>query len=69
MDPGPVYCRPHYHIRWKNKQSLDWECFQSYSEAGIRAAELVSPSETFTIEEVSSECPSLMPILKHRISN
>jgi hypothetical protein len=50
--------RPHYHIRWEHKLTLDWECFQTYYEASIRAAELAGPEETFTIQEVSSDCPS-----------
>jgi hypothetical protein len=51
--------RPHYHIRWDSKETLDRECLHTYSEAAIRAAELAGPCETFTIEEVSSECPLL----------
>ena len=57
MDQYPAYDRPHYHIRWENKETLDWECFHSYSEAKIRAAELAEPQELFTIEEVTSNCP------------
>jgi len=52
-----VISRPHYHIRWSDKTGLDWECFHTYSEASIRAAELAQPDETFGIEEVSSDCP------------
>ncbi len=57
MDRAPVYYRPHYHIRWENKTTLDWECFHTYSDATRRAAELARPYELFTIEEVSSDCP------------
>jgi hypothetical protein len=57
MDQLPSYFRSHYHIRWENKATLDWECFQTYSDAAIRAKELVRPDEIFTIEEVSSDCP------------
>ena len=49
--------RPHYHIRWERKNTLDWQCFHTYSEAKIRAAELAGPDEEFSIEEVSSDCP------------
>lgn len=52
-----AYYRLHYHIRWESKGALDWECFHSYSEAKVRAAELAGPDEIFTIEEVSSDCP------------
>ena len=48
--------RPHYHIRWDRKKTLDWECFNTFSEASIRAAQLAGPYEMFTIEEVSSDC-------------
>jgi hypothetical protein len=57
VDQRPAYYRPHYHIQWERKDTLDWECFQSYSEAKTRAAELAERDENFTIEEVSSECP------------
>jgi hypothetical protein len=57
MDQPLVFYRPHYHIRWCHKTGLDWECFHTYSEAKIRAAELAQPDETFEIEEVSSNCP------------
>jgi hypothetical protein len=56
MDRHPVYS-PHYHIHWERKESLDWECFHTYSEAEARAADLAEPDEMFTIEEVSSDCP------------
>jgi hypothetical protein len=57
MDQDPAYSRPHYHIHWQHKVTLDWECFHTYSEASLRAAELAGPEEIFTIEEVSSDCP------------
>jgi hypothetical protein len=49
--------RPHYHISWEQKSSLDWECFDTHSEAISRAVELAGPEEKFTIEEVSEQCP------------
>jgi hypothetical protein len=57
MDQHPVSYRPHYHIRWSHKTGMDWECFPTYSEASIRAAELAGPDEVFEIEEISSDCP------------
>jgi hypothetical protein len=57
MDQKPVYRRPHYHIRWKYEPTLDWQCFHSYSDAYTLAAQLAKPHESFTIDEVSSECP------------
>ena len=57
MNQSSLYDRPHFHIRWKKKSTLDWECFPSHAEAETRAAELAEPDEVFTIEEVSSECP------------
>ena len=59
MERNLNFNRPHYHIRWELKETLDWECLHTYSEAKIRAAELAGPYETFTIEEVSSDCPLL----------
>jgi hypothetical protein len=59
MDLHTAYDRPRYHIRWQRKDTLDWECFQTYSEAKTRAAELAEPDENFTIDEVSSDCPLL----------
>jgi hypothetical protein len=56
---NPGYIRPHYHIHWGNKQTLDWQCFQSYAEASKCASELAGPHEAFTIEEVSLDCPLL----------
>jgi hypothetical protein len=49
-------CSPHFHIHWVEKD-LDWECFDTREEARRRAAELAGPGETFTIEEVSMNCP------------
>jgi hypothetical protein len=57
MSQYSVFNRTHYHIRWHRKDSLDWECFDSYSEAIASAYELAAPGEQFTIEEVSSSCP------------
>jgi hypothetical protein len=48
---------PHFHIRWKGKGSLDWECFETHSGATTRALELAQPNEEFTIEEVFAKCP------------
>ena len=57
MDQPLVSYHLHFHIRWSHKTTLDWECFLTYSEASIRAAELAGPEEMFEIEEVSSNCP------------
>jgi hypothetical protein len=57
MDVHPNYSL-HFHIKWKRKETLDWECFVTYSDATARARELAGPGEMFTIEEVSADCPS-----------
>lgn len=57
MNQHPDTYRAHFHIRWEHKQTLDWECFRTHSEATARAAELAGPNEIFTIVEVSGNCP------------
>jgi len=47
----------HFHIRWKAKETIDWECFSTREEAMSRALELAHPGENFTIEEVTANCP------------
>jgi hypothetical protein len=47
----------HFHIRWENRERLDWECFNTYYEAEARGMELAAPDETFTVEELSDDCP------------
>ena len=51
--------QPHFHILWIGKENLDWECFETLAEALQRGAELALPGESFTIEEVSANCPLL----------
>jgi len=48
----------HFHIRWNEKDKLDWECFETREEAEVRARELTGPDETFAIEAVSQNCPT-----------
>jgi hypothetical protein len=59
LDLNPVLSSPHFHIRWEENPTLDWECFATYSEAANRARELAAPNEQFLIEEVHAECPLL----------
>jgi hypothetical protein len=47
----------HFHIKWSTKDSLHWECFETFRNASIRANELAAPSEEFTIHMVSTVCP------------
>ena len=47
----------HFHIRFGNREKLDWECFEIWEDAQRRAQELVLPDETFVIEAVSEDCP------------
>ena len=47
----------HYHIRWSSKELLDWEPFDTRTDAEARAAQLVRSGETFTIEECDETCP------------
>jgi hypothetical protein len=47
----------HFHIHWADNTNLDWECFETESDALGRAMELARPGEEFKIEEVCSDCP------------
>ncbi|HET6142739.1 MAG TPA: hypothetical protein VFE02_04475 [Candidatus Acidoferrales bacterium] len=57
MNLHPESPHPHFHIHWEDNQNLDWECFESESDALGRAMELARPGEEFKIEEVSTNCP------------
>jgi hypothetical protein len=57
MDRQLDKVQTHFHIRWNEKEQLDWECFHTRSEATGRAAEHARPNEEFTVEEVSAKCP------------
>lgn len=57
MDPKLGSPQTHFHIQWDNKGQLDWECFNTYSDAMARAIEIALPSESFKIVEVSTNCP------------
>jgi hypothetical protein len=45
----------HFHIRWNEKNVLDWECFDTREEAEAQARELAAWNETLTIEAVSQK--------------
>jgi len=47
----------HFHIRWSTKEVLDWQAFDSHTEATERAAQLVRPGETYKIEKRDESCP------------
>ncbi len=48
----------HFHIRWISGDisRTDWEAFASPDEAELMAKRLVSPSETFVIDEFDDSC-------------
>lgn len=46
----------HFHIHWSGK-GQDWERFNMRNEAEKRAAEIVLPGETYTIDEHGADCP------------
>jgi hypothetical protein len=54
MSASPERPHMHFHIHWEGSKNLDWECFESQSDALGRALEIARPEEDFTIEEV---CP------------
>lgn len=47
----------HFHIKWRDANDLDWECFDSVRDATNRAKELARPGEQFTIQMVLEACP------------
>ena len=47
----------HFHIRWKESGSLDWEVFFTPQEAKSRAGELARPGEGFAVEQFDKTCP------------
>lgn len=55
MDSSRSYI--HFHIRWREKDSLDWECFETHDASHTRALALMLTGETFEIVEVSMNCP------------
>jgi hypothetical protein len=57
MSSYPESPHTHFHIRWEGSTNLDWECFETQSDALGRAMEIARPEEDFTIEEVSMNCP------------
>jgi hypothetical protein len=46
----------HYHIRWSQTPSLDWESFSTHYEAEAAAEVLARPGEKYTIEERGDDC-------------
>jgi len=64
---NPFHNNPdgHFHIRWSEKNNLDWECFETREEAEARAQELAAPNETFAIEAVSQACPMRTRMASH----
>jgi hypothetical protein len=45
----------HYHIRW-SIAALDWERFNTHSEAEASAKQLARAGETFTIDQFEGDC-------------
>jgi hypothetical protein len=66
MDRIPVL---HYHIRWSDKTTLNYECFDTRADAEAGAKELVRRGETYTIEEHDGGCPRCQDMLKTKLSN
>jgi hypothetical protein len=56
MNQRPDSPHTHFHIRWDSTKHMDWECFDTYDSAVIRALELVLPGEGFAIKEISATC-------------
>jgi hypothetical protein len=48
---------PHYHIKWKENNEIDWEPFTDAIEAGQRAELLAQRGDKFTVEYFRNTCP------------
>src|SRR5215472_10686905 len=44
------FSRIHFHIRWSQGSTLDWEPFQSQADAEATAKQLAGPHESYGIE-------------------
>lgn len=55
--------QPHYHIRWSDGV-LDWEPFESRSDAEIGAKQMVRLGETYAIEEYGVDCEKCRSLLR-----
>ena len=53
----------HFHIRWSGGR-LDWESFDSRTDAEASAIQLVRQQETYTIETFDEACPVCANLLK-----
>lgn len=47
---------PHYHIRWARVVPLNWECFNTRTDAEASAELLILQGETYAIEEHGEAC-------------
>jgi hypothetical protein len=45
----------HFHIFWHGKKTFDWQVFDTYDDAVVRALQIALPSEIFSIESCSTE--------------
>lgn len=52
--------KTHFHIRWSEKSTLDWERFHTIVEAEERARQIAHPGESYTIEQYGAACPQCM---------
>ena len=69
MDPNlDTPAKMHFHIRWTRAAKLDWEAFNTRTEAVMRALELARPGEKFMIEESEETC-SRCGEISHRAAN
>ena len=59
---NPNTSTKHFHIRWKGKADLDWECFATREMAEADARYLARANEEFSIEEVNGSCPMRMRV-------
>lgn len=63
---------PHFHIRWilGDTSRTDWEAFASRDEAEKMAKRLITPTETYAIDEFDGSCERCaMFRLEKNISN
>ena len=71
MESQPHYFlfKAHFHIRWYAESALDWEAFQTASEAEVIARRLVRMGESFKIEERGEDCERCATFLRDKLGS
>ena len=57
MNQRPNTPHTHFHISWNSRKHMDWECFDTYDSAVIRALELALPGEGLLLKKFLRRVP------------